>query len=66
MITKLYDSIPQKKDGKMTYAEHMEFVCSPEDIANLPGAEKCAPGSIAWVVSTGKFYGFDGTNWVEQ
>ena len=67
MITEYNKSKPIFAGGKVSgVAEHKEFVCAAEDIANLPGADECLPGSIAWVVAEGKFYGFDGTNWVEQ
>ena len=67
MITDFYKNKPKFEDGKVaSIAEHREFVCAAEDVPNLPGADTCLPGSIAWVVSEGKFYGFDGTNWVEQ
>lgn len=70
MITKYIDAKPvfDAETGKLTgTAEHREFVCTTaEDVPDLPGAEVCLPGSIAWVVATGEFYGFDGTNWIKQ
>lgn len=60
------DSKTVMEDGKRKVLLRKEFVCNSFDDLSEIDTSNLLMGSIAYVISEGKFAVWDGENWVEQ